>query len=107
MRNGIKPLETGQLLFDIRRTNIPKGVALLLLLWHHLFYNSPQYYNSFTSLYVFHGVPIECQIARFCKVCVAIFLVLSGYGLTKSFSKYYKNNSINGKLSFRKIVIMF
>lgn len=27
--------------FDKRQTNIAKGVAVLLLLWHHLFYDDP------------------------------------------------------------------
>ena len=35
-------------------------------------------------------------------MCVAIFLFLSGYGLTKSFSKYYFHNSINSRLPLKK-----
>lgn len=103
MSKGVKLLDrqTG-LLFDKRQTNIAKGVALLLLLWHHLFYNSPETYTRFTSLYIFHGVPIECWLADFCKVCVAIFLLLSGYGLTKSFSRYYTNHLKDGKLPVKK-----
>lgn len=96
--------------FDIRQTNIAKGVAVLLLLWHHLFYYAPKYYNRFTSLYMFHGKPIECQISVFCKVCVAIFLILSGYGLYKSRNSYclrraaYDNGrkKITGELVFVK-----
>ena len=56
-----------------------------MLLWHHLFYNDPEHYDRFVSLYKIGEIPIECQIARFCKVCVAIFLLLSGYGLVKSY----------------------
>jgi peptidoglycan/LPS O-acetylase OafA/YrhL len=80
--------------FDKRQTNIAKGVALLLLLWHHLFYNSPEYYNKFTSLFYFKGVPVECFLADFCKVCVAIFLFLSGYGLYKSYQSYLRSNTL-------------
>ena len=78
--NNLTDKQTG-LVFDKRQTNIAKGVAVLLLLWHHLFYNKPEYYERFTSIFVYQGVPIECRIATFCKVCVAIFLVLSGFGL--------------------------
>ncbi len=74
--------------FDKRQTNIVKGVALLLLLWHHLFYNNPDNYNMFTSMFFIKDIPVECFIAVFCKVCVAIFLFLSGYGLYKSYEKY-------------------
>lgn len=75
------------LIFDKRQTNIAKGVAILLLLWHHLFYNDPENYQLFTSLWMPHSVPIECYLADFCKVCVSIFLFLSGYGLFKSMQK--------------------
>ena len=76
--------------FSIKQTNIAKGIALLLLLWHHLFYNDPAKYNDFKSIILFEGMPIECYFADFCKVCVAVFLILSGYGLEKSFSSFLK-----------------
>ncbi len=64
--------------FDITATQASKGTALLLLLWHHLFYTHPEY-----------GVFI-CESAIAAKVCVAIFIILSGYGLSESM----KNKSI-------------
>lgn len=73
--------------FDVRQTNIAKGVAILLLLWHHLFYNVPNNYSLFTPLFYVKGIPIECLLSDFCKVCVSIFLLLSGYGLYKSWQK--------------------
>lgn len=93
-----------KVVFDKRQTNIAKGVALLLLLWHHLFYNSPEVYTRFSSLWLFRGVPIECQLARFCKVCVAIFLLLSGYGLTKSYSRYLDRHSNDKKLHIKESI---
>lgn len=73
--------------FNHRQTNISKGVALLLLIWHHLFFNRPDMYSRFSSMGIFQGVPIECWIASFSKVCVAIFLLLSGYGMYISYKK--------------------
>lgn len=58
--------------FDKAATEACKGTALLLLLWHHLFYAHPEY-----GLLTF-------QTAQLAKVCVAIFVLLSGYGLSKS-----------------------
>ncbi len=58
--------------FNIDSTNACKGVALVLLLWHHLFYKHPEF-----------GF-ITVEFALLSKVCVAIFLILSGYGLSES-----------------------
>lgn len=80
--------------FDKRQTNIAKGIAILLLLWHHLFFNSNNYYGKFISAIPGTNIPVECYLADFCKVCVAIFLLLSGYGLMKSYQKSIcKDNS--------------
>lgn len=76
------------MMFDKRQTNIAKGVAVLLLLWHHLFFNSPDNYSLFNSLFSIKGIPAESFFADFCKVCVAVFLVLSGYGLHKNWESY-------------------
>lgn len=60
-----------------------KGIAILLMLWHHLFLSTVEYgvwANSFSSI---------------AKLCVALFLFVSGYGLTKQYTKlekpYFKN----------------
>ncbi|MDD3323642.1 MAG: acyltransferase [Sulfurospirillaceae bacterium] len=58
--------------FDVSITNASKGFALMLILWHHLFYEMPQY-----------GFIVH-QSALLAKVCVAIYVVLSGYGLAES-----------------------
>lgn len=90
--------------FDKRQTNIAKGIALLLLLWHHLFFNNPNNYNRFVSVFNFNGTPIECILADFAKVCVAIFLFLSGYGLFKSYTKYLEHNKLKS-FSVKKDII--
>lgn len=55
---------------SLHDTSILKGIAICAMLWHHLFYENPEY-----GLFVWH-------LALLGKVCVAIFLLLSGYGLT-------------------------
>lgn len=69
--------------FDKRQTNIAKGVAILLLLCHHLFLKG----ESYTSLISINGISFASASSTIGKVCVAMFLFLSGYGLNKSFSK--------------------
>jgi len=57
-----------------------KGVAILLMLAHHLF-GLPSLIeppNAFTPL--IPGVPLEYWIGRFGKICVGLFLLVSGYG---------------------------
>jgi len=52
-----------------------KGVAICFMLWHHLFYEHPEY-----------GKIVQYS-AFFGKVCIAMFLFVSAYGLTIQFSK--------------------
>jgi hypothetical protein len=72
--------------FDVTATDACKGVALLFLLWHHLFNPYPEY-----GFYIF----LTSQLA---KVCVSIFLILSGYGLSESI----KNKKIGLFAFYRK-----
>ena len=48
---------------------------------------------------------MESFIADFGKICVAIFLFLSGYGLYKSWFSYKTKFSVDGKLKFSKQLI--
>lgn len=83
--------------FDLRVTNITKGLALLFLLWHHVFFNSSSTYKRFVSVYTFpSGVPIESIVSDAMKLCVALYVFLSGYGLYCSFNKYLQKNSGGG-----------
>lgn len=54
-----------------------KGIALLLLLWHHLFFAGGLQYTE----YFIGSIPVIQQSASAAKVCVALFVLLSGYGL--------------------------
>lgn len=58
-------------------TGIIKGVAICLMLWHHLFSNA--LYSGGSSAVVF--------MAAVGKVCVSLFLLMSGYGLACQYSK--------------------
>lgn len=65
-------------------SNALKGIALLLLLWHHLFYIQNGLYDD---VYIAgHGFVNTFGIV--CKVCVALFVFLSGYGLTASAARH-------------------
>lgn len=57
-----------------------KGIAILFMLWHHLFLHSTEY-GSLTQ-----------SLAIVFKVCVALFLFVSGYGLTKQYGSLVNRN---------------
>lgn len=90
------------MIFDKRQTNIAKGVAVLLLLWHHLFYNNPKNYGKFISVLNINNVPVESVIADLCKVCVAVFLLLSGYGLYRSYQNFCNETIVNNRINVKK-----
>lgn len=62
-----------------QHTSVIKGLAIIAMILHHLFYDHSEY-----------GFFIQ-QLGLICKVCVAIFLFLSGYGLTIQFTKIFCN----------------
>ena len=58
--------------YDVAETNLAKGVAVCFLLWHHLFYEHPEFGS------------LVHQTSKQAKICVSMFVLLSGYGLMKS-----------------------
>lgn len=68
--------------FGKRETAVMKGAAVILLLIHHLFYLEGNLENCI--FLIPHEKEVLLLFAQMCKVCVAFFLLLSGYGLYKS-----------------------
>lgn len=88
--------------FDVSITNASKGMALMLILWHHLFYEKPE-----MGFVVF-------QTALLAKVCVGIYVVLSGYGLAESVKKrgleigaFYKRRLLKIYMNYWLIALIF
>lgn len=67
---------------SLNETNAIKGIAIIAMLVHHLFYEYPEYGES------------TYQLALIGKVCVAMFLFLSGYGLSVQYSKILNYDSV-------------
>lgn len=72
--------------FTKKDTALVKGVAILMMLFHHCFESAGRYAG-----YEMNFFPLtESQtitVASFFKICVALFVFLSGYGIAKSLEK--------------------
>ena len=91
-----------------RDTTILKGLAVLLMLFHHLFYDvsaAPLFDEPVAG---HHWVALFSQQ---CKVCVAIFVFLSGYGLAKSYKgtirKYFAHRFVKLYFNYWLIWLLF
>lgn len=73
--------------FSKKDSNIVKGVAIILMIFHHLFR-----LKEFSSGYSVSFYPLTsgriAQICTFFKICVPLFVFVSGYGLLRA----YKNS---------------
>ena len=70
--------------FTKTHTQITKGITILMMLFHHLFIIPERLHYDFLSL-LDKIIPNELiAIAIFCKLCVCIYVFLSGYGIYHS-----------------------
>lgn len=95
----------------LKDTNVLKGVAILLLLLHHCLYTGEGYNDI-----VIHGHPVFQNIGEFSKLCVALFVFLSGYGLTAKTMKdggignlwnFYRHRYMKLMLNYWVIYLLF
>lgn len=89
--------------FSKDHTNLVKGIATCFLLWHHLFLADNGIFSEITII-----------LAQLGKVCVTLFLILSGYGLSESFKKnqygakdFYKRHLIKLYTTYWTIWVIF
>lgn len=73
------------MLFGKEETNAVKGIAVILLLMHHVL-NSQfcDAYKVVTFPFSFENI---IWFAENAKVCVAIFVFLTAYGITKQYNR--------------------
>ena len=75
--------------FEKDDTKKMKAVAIILMLYHHLFAFPDRINYNYISLFKYNDKTISFFIGDFGKICVAIFLFLGGYGTYC----IYKNNT--------------
>ena len=100
-----------QLDLSLHDTMVLKGVALLLLLCHHIFYEG----HDFEDIYI-GQIPLIQTFGMQSKLCVAIFVFLSGYGLTSGAMKsggilnlfgFYRKRYVKLMVNFWLIWLLF
>lgn len=81
----MKEIVTSQDTSLINKSNslVLKGIGILLMLWHHLFFSaeSSDLYWDYHIYVGSHNFGIVNQLGIYCKLCVALFVFVSGYGL--------------------------
>ena len=67
-------------MFTKKDTNRCKGIAILMMLFHHLFNDYEEYAGYVVEYWPLTGDQ-TIHLGLLCKVCVTIFVFLSGYGI--------------------------
>jgi hypothetical protein len=94
--------ELGNLGFTRIHTQIAKGIAILLMVYHHLFVFPENLEYNYISVINMAGFDLQSILVNFGKICVGIFLFCSGIGLyyslinIKSLKDMYKKVIVHG-----------
>lgn len=78
--------------FTKNDTNIVKGAAILMMMLHHCFL-APERYAGYEIDFGFIGEGYTVLVSAFFKICVAVFVFLSGYGISISLSRIDLNDA--------------
>lgn len=65
-------------------SNIAKGIAIILMYVHHLFY-SQDLYGAYSLFYYPLSLDQTLWFSNFAKVCVSVFVFVTAYGITKQY----------------------
>lgn len=72
--------------FTLKDTSIAKGFALLCMYVHHFYLSADRYAGYAITFWPFTQSQVT-KLAVFLKICVALFLFLSGYGMYVQMAK--------------------
>lgn len=94
--------ENSEFVFGLKESRVMKGVGVCLMLFHHLFFDVSDL--SKCHLLFPASASLILYVSKISKVCVAIFVLLSGYGLLKSYEKWIKREGQSVKSAFRFLI---
>jgi hypothetical protein len=103
-------MEDKPFVFSRHMTGISKGFAIFLMVYHHLF-AFPDRINAvdYSPIMMFDDLPLDQLIGEFGKLCVAIFLFLSGFGLYKSYESkghFTFSQAVKRAINFYKLYLI-
>lgn len=73
-------------IFSKEHTMVAKGIAICMMLYHHLFVIPERISCDYTALLDIIFPNAQHYLAVMCKMCVCIYVFLSGYGLYRALS---------------------
>lgn len=80
--------------FTKQDTQALKGIAILMMLFHHC-YRTTEIFEGYTVNFAPFSEDFIVKLAYFMKICVAIFVFITGYGLTKSIKAQSENYTLD------------
>lgn len=105
--------------FTKEHTMQMKGIAIIILLFHHCFLNAQRWatvpYEKLTTTKEWGYYPISFApfsshtiqyLASFSKICVAMFVFMTGYGMWVSYESQKKTTKMNDYIKKRIITLM-
>lgn len=72
--------------FGVCDSNMVKGFAIILMVYHHLF-RLPEFSAQFNLSFYPFNVNFIAELTTFFKLCVPLFVFISGYGLLYAYKK--------------------
>ena len=88
--------------FTKKDTMAMKGIAIIMMIIHHCFFETSRY-EGYNIVFAPLNERYTVIIASFFKICVGIFVFLSGFGITKSIIKI-SNGRLADKQTLKKVV---
>lgn len=107
-------VEGGNVLFTKDDTKVIKGIAIILMMYHHLFAFPDRIAEQviYFSMFDLNGNEIAYYIGEFGKICVTLFAFLGGYGTylsckNKNITTSIKNKVVNLYVVYWKVFFVF
>ncbi|MDE6055371.1 MAG: acyltransferase [Lachnospiraceae bacterium] len=73
--------------FAKRQATAVKGIAILMMFWHHLYLNMETVREAGLNVSFFPFPEYNIvNLAKVCKICVSLYVIVSGYGLYLDYS---------------------
>jgi len=85
-----------QYYFGKEDTLLIKGVAILMMMYHHCFLDQTRF-EGFEVVPMFLSLQTLMNTANFGKLCVAVFAFLSAYGMTISLKKMHADLDLSAR----------